>query len=186
MTLKQLLEFAEHVTLEARRQRNDPNLRPIERIAAATRVAGRLARAYGRTVWVEGTVRRLVDRGETRFEAPATPGTTTRPADVVLPIVDVIMETDTGEHVVIQMIKSRAEREVVSQRAHFAARFVRMRRTGERRWDVWLRHSRIPRRLDRWLPSGGFPDYRDRITGSQPSEVVGAKDDVTRINVAVP
>ena len=84
------------------------------------------------------------------------------PADVEIDLVDVITVLDSGHLVVVQMTPARAVRSAVGRRQYLTGRVVRLRRTGPGRWEVWLRHSRVPRQIDSWPQV--FPDYREQGT----------------------
>lgn len=163
MRVEALVNQAEAIFLDARARGADRRLRGIARIAAAIRATEAIAALRGQRVWLEAAPKALIERGRVRFSPPepARSATATRPADVEIDLVDVITVLESGHWVVVQMTPARAARSVVGRRQYLTGRVVRLRRTGPGRWEVWLRHSRVPRQIDSW--SHDFPDYRERL-----------------------
>ena len=162
MRLEVLVDQAEAIFLDARARGADRRLKGIARIAAATRATEAIAALRGQRVWFEAAPKALIERGRVRFSPPepARSATATRPADVEIDLVDVITVPDSGHLVVVQMTPPRAARCAVGRRQYLTGRVVRLRRTGPGQWEVWLRHSRVPRQIDAWPHV--FPDYRAR------------------------
>ena len=162
MPVETLVNQAEAIFLDARARGADRRLRGIARIAAATRATEAISALRGQRVWLEAAPRALIERGRVRFSPPesARSATATRPADVEIDLVDVITVPESGHLIVVQMTPARAARSAVGRRQYLTGRVVRLRRIGPGRWEVWLRHSRVPRQIDAWPQV--FPDYRER------------------------
>lgn len=158
--LADVLALAERIYAQARVRRADPALRPIERLAAGAHASGELARLRGQRVWFDAAPRVLVPRGRVRFSppTPATAPAAARQAEpVIIDLTDIIITTKSGHLVIVQMPARRAASIQPGTGQYFSGRIARLRRIAPGRWEVWVRHSRVPRRVDRWPHT--FPDY---------------------------